>query len=125
MVAKNASPLTKRAGSSSLGGLVIVLASIVLSIVSYGLLADTVRIRWMIGTYQHHGPEHASTMFVLVMFPLVIGGLYIVARWLRTHLERADGIEDFDEFRAIYDICVLLILGIIVVGQLVIIALNL
>lgn len=79
----------------------------------------------MIGTYQHYGSEHAPTTFVLVMFPVVIGGLYIGARWLRNHLERADGIEHFDEFRTIYDICVLLTLGTIVVGQIVIVALNL
>ena len=125
MAANNASAPTERARLSSLGGLVIVLASTVMSIISYGQLAETVRIRWTIGTYQHYGPEHVSTLFALMTFQVIITGLYIGTQWLRNYLERVGRIEDFDEFRTIYDIGVIVVLGIILGSQIVIIVLNL
>ncbi|GAA0212191.1 hypothetical protein [Halobaculum roseum] len=125
MVAQNASSPTQRARSSTLGGLVIVLASIALSIASYGPLANTVRIRWMVGTYYQYGPEHASTVFVLVAFPVVVAGASIGAHWLGDHLERAVGSEGSDGFRTLYDVCVLVTLGIVVAVQALVIVLNL
>ncbi|MFC7232098.1 hypothetical protein ACFQMM_13150 [Saliphagus sp. GCM10025308] len=107
----------------SLGGLVIVLASVALSAVSYGRLADTVRIRWTIGTY--YGPEHAPTLVVLVAFPLALAGLYAGAWWLRTWLVRRGAIDELDEFRLVYDACVLAILGAIGACQFVLVVLNL
>ncbi|MFC4437598.1 MULTISPECIES: hypothetical protein [Natrialbaceae] len=125
MAAHTAAENPVRVRLTTLGGLVIALVSVVLSIVSYSHLADTVRIRWTVGTFQHYGPEHISTLPMLVAFPAIVAGLYVGSRWLETHLERPGEIDDFDEFHAIYDICVLLILGTVVAGQLVIIVLNL
>lgn len=125
MAATDASASSERARLTSLGGLVVVLASTVLSIASYAPLAETVRIHWKIGAYRHYGPEHAPTLFVLVVFPVIVTGLYVGARWLRNDLERSGDIEEFDGFLPIYDVCVLLTLGVVVVGQIVVIALNL
>ncbi|USZ70893.1 hypothetical protein [Natronosalvus halobius] len=113
----------ERARPLSLGGLVIVLASVALSAVSYGHLADTVRIRWTIGTY--YGPEYAPTLGVLVAFPVALIGLYVGARWLRTWLVRRGAVDEFDEFRLVYDACVLATLGVIVACQFVLVVLNL
>ncbi|UTF54231.1 hypothetical protein [Natronosalvus rutilus] len=110
----------ERARPLSLGGLVIVLASVALSAVSYGRLSDTVRIRWTIGTY--YGPEHAPTLAVLVAFPVSLIGLYAGAQWLRTWLVRRGAI---DEFRLVYDACVLATLSVIVACQFVLVVLNL
>lgn len=116
---------SRRARPSSLGGLVLVIASIVLSAVSYGSLAESIRIRWSIGTYQHYGPEYVSATVVLVLFPALTAGLYVGARRLRAYVERAGHVEKIDEFRAVYDICVLLTLGMVLAVQLAIIILNL
>lgn len=115
----------ERTQPTSLGGSVIVIISIVLSTISYGPLADTIRIRWTIGTYQHYGPESVTTLPVLVAFPVLVAGLYIGARWLKTYLECNDSIGDSVEFNAIYDICMLLTIGTVVVSQIIIIVLNL
>lgn len=125
MAATTANTKPVRDRLSSLGGLVIVVTSSVLSAVSYGPLPDSVRIRWTIGTYHHYGPEYAPTLAVLVMLPVLVAGLYAGAYWLKTYLERTDGADDVDEFSALYDSCVLLVLGTVVVGQLVIIVFNL
>ncbi|MFP9193935.1 hypothetical protein ACLI4Q_20230 [Natrialbaceae archaeon A-CW1-1] len=125
MAAHTATENAVRVPSTTLGGLVIVLTSIVLSIASYSHLENTVRIRWTVGTYQHYGPEFISTLLVLVAFPVTVASLYVGARWLKVYLERSDASDDVEEFCAIYDICVLVTLGTVVVGQLVIIGLNL
>lgn len=125
MAAHTATENSIRAPSTTLGGLVIVLTSVVLSIVSYRPLEDTVRIRWTVGTYQHYGPEYVSTLLVLVAFPVIVAGIYVGARWLKAYLARSDESDDVEGFYAIYDVCVLLTLGTVVAGQLVIIGLNL
>lgn len=110
---------------SSLGEVAIVLASAVLSLASYRPLADTVRIRWTVGSYRQYGPEYVSTLPVLVAFPVIVAALYIGARWLERYLERSGAIDDDDEFRVVYAVCVLLTLGTVVAAQLVVIVLNL
>lgn len=125
MAANTAHTQNGRMRPLSLGGFGILIASIALSVVSYAPLADTIRIRWAIGTYQHYGPEHVSMLPVLLAFPVVLTVLYVGARWFKIHLERTDAIDGFDEFRAIYNVCVLLALGTIVGIQVVIIVLNL
>ncbi|USZ70432.1 hypothetical protein [Natronosalvus halobius] len=125
MAAHAATENAVRVPSTTLGGLVIVLTSVVLSIVSYSHLENTVRIRWTVGTYQHYGPEYISTLLVLVAFPVTVASLYVGARWLKAYLERSDASDDIEGFCTIYDICVLVTLGTVVVGQFVIIGLNL
>lgn len=125
MAANTAHTQNGRMRPLSLGGFGILIASIALSVVSYAPLADTIRIRWAIGTYQHYGPEHVSMLPVLLAFPVVLTVLYVGARWFKIHLERTDAIDGFDEFRAIYNVCVLLALGTIVGSPVVIIVLNL
>lgn len=124
MAANTAHTQNGRMRPLSLGGFGILIASIALSVVSYAPLADTIRIRWAIGTYQHYGPEHVSMLPVLLAFPVVLTVLYVGARWFKIH-ERTDAIDGFDEFRAIYNVCVLLALGTIVGIPVVIIVLNL
>lgn len=125
-MATNTTPAEgSRVRPSSLGGAALVLASIVLSVMSYGPLGSTVRIRWTYGTYHHYGPEYLSTLPVLVAFPVLVAVLYLCARWILEYVRQSSEIERFDEFRTIYDIFVLLILGMVVAGQLVIIVLNL
>lgn len=125
MVERTATSNRQRARLSAPGGIVFVLASIALSVVSYGSLAEVIRIRWTIGTYPHYGPEYMSTLSVLIVFPVVITGLYVGSRRLKTALKRADHIQEFDEFRAVYDGCVLLTLGMVLAVQLALIVLNL
>lgn len=125
MAERTATSSLQRARPSALIGGVLVLVSIALSAVSYGYLADTIRIRWTIGTYQHYGPEYVSTLAVLVVFPVAVSGLYAGSRWLKTYLKRAGHIEELSEFRAVYDVCVLLTLGTVIAVQLALIILNL
>lgn len=114
-----------RARPTALGGFGIVLTSILTSVVAYGHLGETVRIRWTIGTYQQYGPEHAPTVIVLTSFPIVLAGIHLGARGLRTYLERSQDLQDVDTVRTIADICTLLVLGTGIVGQLGIILLSL
>ena len=125
MATNTSSAETSRVRPSSLGGVALVVASIVLSVASYGSLGSTVRIRWTFGTYHHYGPEHVSTLPVLVAFPVIAAVLYVSARLVLKYVRQRSELERFDEFQTIYDIFVLLILGLVVAGQLVIIALNL
>lgn len=106
-----------------LGGLGIVLTSAVASLLAFGPLDETVRIRWTIGYY--YGPEHAPTLLVLTAFPVVLGGLYLGARVLGRYLERSQDLEDVDTFRTVYGICTLLLLATGLVSQLALILLNL
>lgn len=92
---------------------------------SYGSLGSTIRIRWTVGTYHHYGPEHLSTLPVLVVFPVLVAVQYLCARWILKYVRRRSELERFDEFRTIYHVFVLLILGLVVTSQLVIIVLNL
>lgn len=125
MAATDAVPSTDRIDATSLGGIVIVLTSGLLSIASYGSLGATVRIRWTVGPSYHYGPERASAMLVLVGFPVVLAGLALAAMWLRTRLQRSAQLEAFADVRIVYDGCVLLTLGAVLAGQLVLVVLNL
>lgn len=117
---------TDRVRRFSLGGWVLVLASIATSAASYGRLPETIRIRWTVGTYPQYGPEYAPTLLVLVAFPALIAALVLGARWLRAYLERTGEFGEFDgESRLLYDGLVLLGLGLVVGCQLLIVVLNL
>lgn len=124
MVSHNTGNTETRGHPTTVGGLLIVAASIVLSTVAHGLLADTMRIhyRWTVGTYTHYGPEYAPTLTVLVAFPIMVIGLYISAHWLGSYLAHLD---EYAELRPIYQITVLAALTMILVVQIAIIALNL
>lgn len=110
---------------TALGGIGIVMLSIVSSLLAYGRLGETVRIRWTIGNYPQYSPEHAPTVLVLTTFPIVIAGLYIGARGFRAYLERTQDVTDSDGVSTIIDICTFLLLGTGFVSQLAIILLNL
>ncbi|WP_252699717.1 hypothetical protein [Natronosalvus vescus] len=125
MATHTSSADSSRVRPSSLGGVALVVASIVLSVTSYGSLGSTVRIRWTYGTYHHYGPEYLSTLPVLVAFPVLVAVLYLCTRWILEYVRQNSELERFDEFRTIYDIFVLLILGGVVTSQLIIIVLNL
>jgi hypothetical protein len=101
------------------GGASIVLLSIAVSIVGHVIGPERLRIRWTYGTY--YGPEFAPAVLVLIAFPLAVAALYLGGRWLRASLERGN---EFDTVRAIYDACVLLTLGTLVVVQGVLVAVN-
>lgn len=117
--------VTSRMRPSSLGEAALVLASVALSVMSYGPLENTVRIRWTVGTYQHYGPEYIATLPVLVAFPVLVVVLYIWSRWFMQYARWSSELESFDELSTIYDVFVLLILGLVVASQLIIIVLNL
>ena len=110
---------------SSLFGVIPVLASIALSIASYGHLGETVRIRWTVGSYYHYGPEYASTLGVLVAFPVVVAALSVGAYWIERSVQRHADIESAEEFRIVYGLAVALTLGLVVACQLIIVVLNL
>ena len=110
---------------SSLCGSIAVIVSIALSIVSYGHLGGTVRIRWTVGSYHHYGPEYVSTLGVLVAFPVILTALSLGAYWIERSVQRSADIEAVEEIRLVFGLAVALILGLIVVGQLVIVVLNL
>lgn len=110
---------------TALGGLGIVLSSVVSSIVAYGQLSETVRIRWTVGPSVHYGPEHAPTVIVLTAFPVVLVGLYLGTCGLSAYLERTQDREDREPIRLIFDICLLMVLGIGLISQLGLIVLNL
>lgn len=110
---------------TALGSLGIVLVSIVSSIVAYGQLGETVRIRWTVGPSVHYGPEHASTVLVLTAFPVILAGLYLGARGFRSYLERTQDRQNLETIPVILDICLLLFLAIGLISQLGLIVLNL
>lgn len=114
-----------RVRPTAIGGLGIVLISIVASILAYGPLGETIRIRWTIGPSTHYGPEHASTVLMLIVFPFILTGLYLGALALRRYVERTQDPQDVETIRTIIDLCTLLMLGIGLVSQLGLILLNL
>ncbi len=104
------------------GGLLVVLASIALSVAAALALGETVRIRWSVGTY--YGPEFAPTALVLAAFPVLTVLTYLGLRALRIGLERAaDG--EFEHVRGIYELCVLATLTTLVLSQVAFVAANL
>ena len=86
------------------GSLALLVASVAVSLLSIGLLEETMRIRWSVGTY--YGPEYASTAVVLTAFPLAIAAGAAAFRALAGVLER-HAPDAFDEGRAAYELSVL------------------
>lgn len=120
----------ERFAPTSLGGLLVVLASIVVSFVARGLLPASVRIRWAVGT--HYGPEYAPTLLVLSAFPATIALLYVGFRLLGRRLENAGafGAESAETAggvtvgRFVYETCVLATLCVMVAVQIALVAAN-
>ncbi|WP_436344742.1 hypothetical protein [Natronorubrum sp. FCH18a] len=111
-----------RVRPTSIGGLLVVFASAVVSIVSYGALAETIRIRWTVGTHYQYGPEHAPAIAVLVAFPVALLGLYVGFRWLERTLERTD---EFEGLGILIEITAVAVLATVLAAQFLIVALNL
>lgn len=99
--------------------------SIVSSILAYGPLGETIRIRWTIGNYPQYSPEYAPTVLVLTAFPIVLASLYVGAHGFNVYLERSQELPDSDEVSTIIDICTLLLLSTGLGCQLALILLNL
>lgn len=105
---------------TDVGGLLAVLASVVLSTVGYGLLGARVRIRWSVGV--HYGPEYAPTLVVLGGFPVAVSALYVGCTWLARQFERTDGFEADGRY---YAFAVVGLLGVLVLVQAILIGANL
>lgn len=96
------------------------LASIVVSVLAYRPLPDSIRIRWTVGTY--YGPEVAPTALVLVGIPLVMLGVALAGRWLGGMLDRP---ETDHRIRVAGEAVVFGTLACLFLAQLAIVALNL
>ena len=109
-------PLRPTAG----GGLLLVVASGLCSLLAAGVLPAQVRIRWSVGT--SYGPEFAPTMLVLAGFPVAIGAVFVGARALATGLRRR---TELDDVRPVYEACTLAVLVALGLGQLGLVLANL
>lgn len=103
-------------------GVPIVLASVAVSLAAARPLGDRVRIRWTLGETYHVGPTHAPTDLVLFAVPLVVALAYVGLVALGRVLERAGELEGAGVY---YDVAVLGTLGLVVVLQALLVALNL
>lgn len=105
------------------GGSLIVVISCIVSILSYGALAENMRIhyRWTIGSYSHYGPEYAPTVAVLAAFPVIIAGVVIGFYWLGNYLDQLD---DSNDLRLIFDGIALATLVMLVSVQIALILAN-
>ncbi|ELY40004.1 hypothetical protein [Natronorubrum tibetense] len=118
----NTTGTAARIRPTSFGGLFIVCASAIVSALSYGTLAETVRIRFTVDTHYRYGPKHASTLAVLVAFPIALLGLYVGFRWLGRTLA---GVDESAELRLLLDATTLAVFAAVLVAQCLIVALNL
>lgn len=114
------SPAGGRLRPTSVGGLLIVLASAAVSLGASQVLGDSVRIRWSVGTY--YGPEYAPTDVALAVFPVVVAVAYLGLRALGTALE---GTPEFDRHRGYYELCALAVLATLVIVQVAFVVANL
>jgi hypothetical protein len=107
---------------TGVAGALIVLASAGLSLAAARPLGDRVRIRWTVGETYQFGPEHAPTDAVLLAFPLLVALAFVGLVALGRALERAG---DLEGSRVYYDLAVLGTLGLVVLFQALLVALNL
>lgn len=108
------------------GGLLVVVASLGLSLLARGPLGAQLRIRWTVGPHYYLGPESVSTPAVLAAFPIVVAALYLGANWLRRRFERTGEFEgELDTFRRYYELAAFATLLAVVVLQGALIAANL
>jgi uncharacterized membrane protein len=104
------------------GGLIAVCASIALSVLSYGILPEPMRIHWQFGYGPYYGPEFAPTAVVLAAFPVALTGILVGSSLLARKLREDDS---FEAIRPYYEWAVLAVLAFALLAQLVIIRLNL
>ena len=109
---------------TAVGGLLVVLASVAVSLAAAPVLGDSVRIRWSVGTY--YGPEYAPTPLVLAAFPALVAVTYVGFRALAWGLERTGAFETDEAFvRGSYELCTLATLTMLVLVLVVFVAANL
>lgn len=105
-----------------IGGLLVVLASIAVSVASYGMLADSMRIHWQFGYGPYYGPEFAPTGPLLALFPVLVTVLLAGAGLL----ERALADEPaFENVRSVFEWTILGGVGCVLAVQLMLVGLNL
>jgi len=104
------------------GSLLVVAASVLGSIVSYGMLPARMRIHWTLGAGPYYGPEFAPKLLVLALFPVLVTGGAIVGWWavrrLRT-VEKVVAVRPYDALVVVGTLALLL------VGQVAIVLANL
>ncbi|ADB62141.1 hypothetical protein Htur_3277 [Haloterrigena turkmenica DSM 5511] len=110
------SPLRPTAG----GGLALVAVSAAVSLAAAGLLGETLRIRWSVGTY--YGPEYAPTTIALAAFPILVAVAVGAFRGLANVLVRT---EAGDRERGHYELAVLTVLLSLLVIQVTLVLANL
>lgn len=89
MTARTVTRIVTRIRPLTIVGVLAVLASLALSIVAYGHLGQSLRIRWAVGT--HYGPEHASTLAVLGALTLTMIVVAVGSRLLVTVVDTRGG----------------------------------
>lgn len=96
-------------------------ASVVVSLLSYGILPSEVRIRWTLGG-PHYGPEFAPAWLALAVFPVLVGALAVGAHRLKTFLA---GRDEYGPLRGYYELGTLAVLGVVVLSQCLLVVANL
>ena len=104
------------------GSAVAVLASAVASVLSYGVLPDSVRIHWTLGMGPYYGPEFAPKPVVLAVFPLTVAAVAAVGWGLAVTL---NSVEGFETVRPLYVATILGVLAVVVCSQTVVVWANL
>lgn len=79
-----------RVSPTLLGYLGPVVASVLVSVVGYSLLPGEIQIHWTLGAGPYYGPEFAPTALVLAVFPVLLAGIVLSARWCATRLALAE-----------------------------------
>ncbi|TMT87743.1 hypothetical protein E2L06_14550 [Haloterrigena sp. H1] len=124
LAASAVGPAGGRLRPTSVGGLLVVLASVAVSLAAAPALGDSVRIRWSIGTY--YGPEYAPTPLALAAFPAIIAVIHVGFGATRVGLEHTGAFEATDDLvRSVYELCALVTLLMLVIVQVVFVAANL
>lgn len=105
----------------SVGSLAAVLASSLGSALAAGVAPEVLRIHWTLGAGPYYGPEFAPAWVVLGAFPLLIGGLALVAHRVGA---LAAGTDSFDPVRPYYAPAVLATLFGLLTAQAALVLVN-
>ena len=124
LASADASAVDGRLRPTAVGGVLVVLASVAISLAAAPALGDSVRIRWSIGTY--YGPEYAPTSLALAVFPILVAVIDVGLRTLAWGLERSGAFDTSDGVvRLIYEGCALATLLTVVAVQVLFVVANL
>lgn len=107
-----------RVRPTALGGIGIVLASVFVSLAATSLVAETMRIRWAVGTY--YGPAVVDAGWVLLGFPVLSALLYGGLRVARSRLDPTAARTD----TVVFEFVTLGLLLTVVLIQIILIGLN-